>query len=106
VLVRAESGVLGTIEVGNLNPRAGGDGEWKISGRDALLKVIDDTTMRVVTRESDESVNADAPEPLALTALRDALDRFRRGERPEISVQDFVPVAELIDQAYALAARG
>lgn len=105
VLVRTDSGVLGTIEVGNLNPRVGGDGEWKISGRDALLKVVDDTTMRIVTHDADDSTNADAPEPLALTALRDALDRFRRGERPEISVQDFVPVAELIDQAYVLAKR-
>ena len=41
---------------------------------------------------------------LALTALRDALDHWRRGEPPPISVQDFVPVAELIDHAYALAA--
>jgi hypothetical protein len=38
-----------------------------------------------------------------LTALRDALDHWRSGARPPISVQDFLPVAELIDQAYALA---
>jgi predicted dehydrogenase len=104
VLVRTESGVLGTIEVGNLNPRVGGDGEWKISGRDALLKVVDDTVMRLITHDSDETTEVPEPEPLALTALRDALDRWRRGERPEVSVQDFVPVAELIDEAYALSA--
>jgi len=104
VLVRSASGVLGTIEVGNLNPRAGGDGEWKVSGRDALLKVVDDRRMRIVTHESDETVEIPESEPLALTALRDALDRWRRGEAPPVSVQDFVPVAELIDQAYALAA--
>lgn len=103
VLVRTEGGVVGTIEVGNMNPRTGGDGEWKISGRDALLKVVDDRLMRVITHDSDETVSIPESEPLALTALRDALDHWRRGERPPISVQDFVPVAELIDQAYALA---
>jgi len=104
VLVRSASGVLGTIEVGNLNPRVGGDGEWKISGRDALLKVVDDRRMRIVTHESDETTEIPEPEPLALTAIRDVLAHFRRGEAPPVSVQDFVPVAELIDQAYALAA--
>ena len=101
VLLRSTGGVLGTIEVGNMNPRVGGDGEWKISGRDALLKVVDDRRMRIITHESDETVDVAEPEPLALTALRDALDHWRRGARPPISVQDFVPVAELIDQAYA-----
>jgi len=103
VLLRSASGVLGTVEVGNMNPRVGGDGEWKISGRDALLKVVDDRRMRIVTHESDETVDVAEREPLALTALRDALECWRRGEPPPISVQDFVPVAELIDQAYALA---
>ena len=104
VLVRSAGGVLGTIEVGNMNPRPGGDGEWKISGRDALLKVVDDQRMRIVTHETDETTPCEAAEPLALTALRDALAAWRRGSPPPISVQDFVPVAELIDQAYALAA--
>jgi predicted dehydrogenase len=103
VLVRSAGGVLGTIEVGNMNPRTGGDGEWKISGRDALLKVVDDRLMRTITREGDETIDVREPEPLALTALRDALNHWRSGARPPISVQDFVPVAELIDQAYALA---
>ena len=103
VLLCTAGGVLGTIEVGNMHPRTGGDGEWKMSGRDALLKVVDDHLMRIVTRDGDETVEAEAAEPLALTALRDALDHWRRGERPPISVQDFVPVAELIDQAYAAA---
>jgi predicted dehydrogenase len=102
VLVRSERGVLGTIEVGNMHPRVGGDGEWKIAGRDALLKVVDDRRMRIVTHDSDETADLPEPEPLALTALRDALDRWRRGDAPPISVQEFVPVAELIDQAYAL----
>ena len=42
-------------------------------------------------------------EPLSLTGLRDALDRWRRGMPPTTSVQDSLAVAELIDQAYAKA---
>ena len=57
VLVRSAGGVLGTIEVGNMNPRTGGDGEWKISGRDALLKVVDDRRMRIVTHDGDETID-------------------------------------------------
>src|SRR5256885_15313184 len=92
------------MEVGNRTPRVGGDGEWKISGRDALLKVVDDRRMRIITHHPDETIDIPEPEPLALTALRDALDHWLRGERPPISVQDFVPCSELIDQAYVLAA--
>jgi predicted dehydrogenase len=106
VLLRSAGGVLGTIEVGNMHPRTGGDGEWKISGRDALLRVVDDQRMRVVTHDADETTPCETAEPLALTALRAALDHWRRGAAPPISVQDFVPVAELIDQAYALARGG
>src|SRR5262245_16302674 len=35
--LRTPAGVLGTIEVGNTFPAQGADGDWKLSGRDALL---------------------------------------------------------------------
>src|SRR5262245_56714099 len=41
VLLRSTSGILGTIEVGNVFPRDGTDGEWKIAGRDAILTLKD-----------------------------------------------------------------
>jgi predicted dehydrogenase len=104
VLVRSASGVLGTIEVGNGFPRDGTDGEWKIAGRDAIFTMRDDT-LRLVTRSGEETAPGQAPEPIALTALRDALDHWRRGEPPPISVADCARVAVLIDQAYDLAAR-
>ena len=102
VLVRSTSGVLGTIEVGNGFPRDGTDGEWKIAGRDAIFTMKDDT-LRLVTRSGEETAPGQAPEPIALTALRDALDHWRRGEPPPISVADCARVAVLIDQAYELA---
>jgi predicted dehydrogenase len=102
VLLRSASGVLGTVEVGNTVPRDATDGEWKIAGRRAIARLVDGT-MRIVTAEAEETVEAVPAEPLSLTGLRDALDRWRRGEPPTTSVQDSLAVAELIDQAYALS---
>ena len=104
VLLRSASGVLGTIEVGNTFPRAGTDGELKIAWRDAILTLKDDT-IRLTTAAGEESTSGTPAEPLALTALRDALDHWRRGERPPISVHDCLRAVRLIDQAYALARR-
>ena len=104
VLLRSSSGVLGTIEVGNSFPRAGTDGESKIAWRDAILTLKDDT-LRLTTAAGEESTSGAPAEPLALSALRDALDHWRRGERPPISVHDCLRAVRLIDQAYALAGR-
>ena len=105
VLLRSASGVLGTIEIGNTFPRDGTDGEWKIAGRDAML-VLRDGALRLRTKEGDQPMTpAEASEPIALLALRDALDHFRRGLPPPISVHDCLRVVCLIDRAYELAAR-
>jgi predicted dehydrogenase len=102
VLVRSASGVLGTIEMGNTVPRDATDGEWKLAGRDAILRLVDGT-MRLQTRDGEESMPATPPEPLSLTGLRDALDRWRRGAPPLTGARDSLAVAELIDQAYVFA---
>ena len=102
VLVRSAGGVLGTIEVGNTFPRLGTDGESKIAWRDAILTLKDDT-LRLTTASGEETAPGDPAEPIALTALRDALDHWRRGQPPPISVHDCLCAVRLIDQAYALA---
>ena len=102
VLVRSTSGVLGTIEVGNTFPRIGTDGESKIAWRDAIL-VLKDDTLRLTTAAGDETAPGAPAEAIALTALRDALDHWRRGQPPPISVHDCLRAITLIDQAYALA---
>jgi len=104
VLVRSRGGILGTIEVGNTFPRDGTDGQLKIAGRDAILLLTADT-MHLVTAKDEETMSGAPPEPLARTALRDALDHWQRGAPPPISVHDCARVATLIDQAYALAGR-
>jgi predicted dehydrogenase len=104
VLVRSSGGILGTIEVGNTFPRDGTDGQLKIAGRDAILLLTADT-MHLVTAKDEETMPGAPTEPLARTALRDALDHWQRGAPPPISVHDCARVATLIDQAYALAGR-
>ena len=102
VLLRSASGTLGTIEVGNTVPRDGTDGEWKIAWRNAILIMRDDV-LRLRTAGGEETTLAPLPEPVARTALRDALDHWRRGEPPPISVHDCERAVRLVDQAYALA---
>jgi predicted dehydrogenase len=104
VFVRSASGVLGTIEVGNTFPGDGTDGEWKIAGRDAILRLTDGT-LRLITAGGEETTAGEAAEPLARTALRDALDHWRRGLPPPISVHDCARVVRLIDHAYEVAGR-
>ena len=103
VQVRSASGVLGTIEVGNTAPRGGVDTAVRVSGRDALLVQWNDS-LRFVSGEDDQAFAAVPEAPVAQLALRDALDHWKRGVPPPISVHDLAPVIALIDQAYALAA--
>jgi predicted dehydrogenase len=102
VMLRSRSGILATVEIGNTFPRIGTDGEWKIAGRDAIL-TMKDGIMKLATAEGDETLaGADITAPYFL-AVRDALDHWRRGAPPPISVHDLLPAVRLIDQAYRRA---
>ena len=102
VMLRSTSGILGTVEVGNGFPRDGTDGEWKIAGRDAIL-TLKDGVLKLATAKGDESFpSGDITTPYFAT-VRDALDHWRRGDPPPISVHDCLRAVRLIDQAYALA---
>src|SRR6185503_1902093 len=95
VMLRSASGILGTVEVGNTFPRIGTDGEWKLAGRDAIL-TMKDGIMNLATAEGDETLaGADVTAPYVL-AVRDALDHWRRGAPPPISVHDLVRAVRLI----------
>src|SRR5438874_4700888 len=102
VTVRSASGILGTVEVGNGFPRDGTDGEWKIAGRDAIL-TMKDGIMKLATANGDEILPSATVTSLYFTAVRDALDRWQRGEAPTVSVHDCARVVRLIDQAYERA---
>jgi predicted dehydrogenase len=104
VLLRSASGVLGTVELGNTFPRDGTDAEFKLAGRDGLL-LMRDGTLRLETAGGAETMPGEATEPLALTALRDALEHWRRDTPPPMSVHDCLRAVRLIDRAYARAGR-
>ena len=102
VMLCSASGILGTVDVGNCFPRDGTDGEWKIAGRDAIL-TMKDGIMKLATAEGDEMLpGTDVTTPY-FTAVRDALDHWRRGAVPPISAHDCARVVRLIDQAYERA---
>jgi len=102
VMLRSAGGVLGTVEVGNGFPRDGTDGEWKLAGRDAIL-TMKDGVLKLATAAGDEVLpGTDVTAPY-FTAVRDALDRWKKGEPPPTSVHDCVRAVRLIDQAYACA---
>jgi len=102
VMLRSASGILGTIEVGNGFPRDGTDGEWKIAGRDAIF-TMKDGVAKLATADGDETLpGGDITAPY-FAVLRDALDHWRQGAPPPISVHDCARAVRLIDQAYELA---
>jgi predicted dehydrogenase len=102
VMLRSASGILATVEVGNLFPRDGTDGESKLAGRDAIL-AFKDGALRLSTAGGDETLPGGPDEPLAKVALRDALEHWRGGAAPPIGVDACLRAARLIDRAYALA---
>ena len=104
VLLRTASGVLGTIEVGNTFPGKGGDTEWRLSGRDALLS-LREGSLRCTTAVGVQELAGQPPEPLAALALRDVLARWQRGEPPAAGIEDCYRAVRLVDQAYAIAKR-
>ena len=101
-MLRSASGILGIVEVGNGFPHVGTDGEWKIAGRDGIL-TMKDGIMKLATAEGDETLPSATVTAPYFTAVRDALDHWRRGEAPPISVHDCLRAVRLIDQAYERA---
>ena len=96
--------MLGTIEVGNTFPGKGGDAEWRLAGRDALL-TLRGGVLRVATAAGEQDLAGQPPEPLPVIAVRDALARWRRGEPPATGIEDCYRAMRLVDEAYAVAAR-
>ena len=102
VILRGPGGVVGTIEVGNVYPGNGADGEWKLAGRDALL-VQDRGAVRCITASGDKKVADPPAEQLAGIALRDALARWQRGQPPAAGPEDCYRAMKVVDDAYAIA---
>jgi predicted dehydrogenase len=102
LLLRGPGGVVGTIEVGNVYPGKGADGEWKLAGRDALL-VQEAGSVRCITASGEQKLAEPPAEQLAAVALRDALERWQRGEPPAAGPEDCYRAMKVVDEAYAVA---
>ena len=117
ILVRTPGGVLGTIEVGSTYPRRssegkgppsrdrlldGADGEFKILGRDAML-VSRGGELRVVTADAEETLPGTPEVMPSFALLREALERWQRGEPPAADAEDCYRAVRLIDEAYRIA---
>jgi len=102
VMLRSASGILGTVEVGDVFPRDGTDGEWKIAGRDAIL-TMKDNIVKLAAAKGDEILPGSDTTTPYFTTVRDALDHWQQGKAPPIGVQDCLRAVRLIDQAYARA---
>ncbi len=104
VLMRTASGVLATVEVGNTFPGTGGDAQWNLSGRDALL-MLREGSVRCTTATGERQLVEQPGEPLPVRAMRDTLERWRSGQPPIAGAEDCYRAMRLVDQAYAFAAR-
>jgi hypothetical protein len=62
-----------------------------------------DGVMKLATADGDQMLPATTANSLYFTALRDALEHWRRGASPPISVHDCARAIRLIDQAYECA---
>jgi predicted dehydrogenase len=102
LLLRTPGGALATVEVGNTYPGQGAEGEWKLSGRDALL-VQHDGVVRCVTAAGEQQLAERPAEPLPAVALRDALVRWQSGQAPATGAEDCYRAMRIIDQAYEIA---
>lgn len=119
VLLRSRSGVLGTIEIGNVYPRRtsegsasklpsrdklldGADGEWKVCGRDALL-MAKDGMLRIVTPDGEQSLPGEPDGSPAYRVLEDAIAAWKAGAPPPAGAEDCWRSVRLIDDAYRLA---
>src|SRR5262249_35935975 len=81
VMLRSESGILGTIEVGNGFPRDGTDGEWKVAGRDGIL-TMKDGVLKLATAQGDETFPGTDVTGTYFVTVRDALDHCHRRPPP------------------------
>jgi len=99
VMLRTGRGVLGTIEVGNVFPSDGRDGEMKVDFQNGVLKLEGDA-VRLYTAAGPETLPV-LPDPPSI--LEKLIDTFIAGDKPPVGIRDCYLAVRLIDQAYLAA---
>ncbi len=99
VMLRSGSGVLGTIEVGNVFPADGRDAEMKIDFQDGILK-LERGALKLYTANGEQTLPAFDVQPSVLERIVGALVK---GDKPPVGLRDCYLAVRLIDQAYLAA---
>ena len=100
VLVKTDSGVTGTIEIGNGFPYDGTDGQIKIAFEHAIL-ITEGDEIKLPTADGSESIQpVGAP---TMSVLRRTIEAAVSGEKPPVSARDCYNAVRLIDLAYLAA---
>ena len=99
VMLSSGSGVLATLEVGNVFPADGRDAEMKIDFQDGILK-LERGVVRLYTAEGERTL---APPDEQPSVLEQIVGAFVKGDRPPVGLGDCYLAVRLIDQAYLAA---
>lgn len=99
VMLSSGSGVLATLEVGNVFPADGRDAEMKIDFQDGILK-LERGVVRLYTAEGERTLAPPDEQPSVLERIVGA---FVKGDRPPVGLGDCYLAVRLIDQAYLAA---
>jgi predicted dehydrogenase len=101
VHLRTASGVIATVEVGNLFPMPGTDGEIKIVGSGGTY-IARNNVITLITRDGEKTQQVPTPDMTSVW-LRDALARWHRDDPPLSEIRDCYNATLLIDRAYKVA---
>jgi predicted dehydrogenase len=106
VVLCDDAGTLFTVEAGYTfaSMAPGGDFEWRIATGNAYL--IDRGETAQCATLDDGSIRMLAPEHPSTRYrlfMADTFDRLRSGERPTVSLEDYLAAMEVIDAAYEKA---
>ena len=99
VMLSTGRGVLGTIEVGNVFPSDGRDGEMKVDFQEGILK-LEGSAVRLYTKSGCQTLPV-LPDPPSI--LEKIVGALIDGDRPPVGIRDCYLAVRLIDEAYVAA---
>jgi predicted dehydrogenase len=106
VLLRSESGVIGTVEAGyTYAAMSGGDYEWRVAAGNCYL-VDRGPTLEVATLDDGRRVSVEIPDQRARydRFAGDTLARLQAGQCPVATLEDCYRAMRVVDEAYRVAA--
>jgi hypothetical protein len=105
VLLRSESGVIGTIEAGyTFAANSGGDFEWRVAASNCYL-IDRGAALHVATMDDGRRATVEIPDQRARydRFAGDTLARLRAGQGPVATLQDCYRAMCVVDEVYRVA---